>query len=223
MSKSVLIVEDDTATASSFAYSVSGVSSLSLVAVVRTVADAKRFLAAKHVDVCLVDLGLPDGSGLEVIRYATAMSEPVHVLVCSMFGDEKNVIDSIEAGAAGYILKDALTTNVAHEIETLLLGGSALSPIIAKMLLKRFRSNLSPAVVNETLPDLERVNLSPRESEVLNLIARGYSYAEVADTLKITSETVNVHLRNTYKKLAVHSKSEAVYEASRLGLLKMGE
>jgi DNA-binding CsgD family transcriptional regulator len=67
------------------------------------------------------------------------------------------------------------------------------------------------------------VYLSPRESEVLNLIARGYSYAEVADTLKITAETVNVHLRNTYKKLAVHSKSEAVYEASRLGLLKMGE
>jgi DNA-binding NarL/FixJ family response regulator len=218
MGKSVLVVEDDVGTARSFAYSISGVPSLSLVAMVHTVAEAKAFLAANPVDVCLVDLGLPDGSGLEVIQFAAGLPSPVHILVCTVFGDEKNVIASIEAGATGYILKDALTSNVASDIETLLAGGSALSPVVAKMLLMRLRA---PNTQLRGLPTSEQVHLSPREHEVLSLIARGCTYAEVAHALGISDETVSVHLRNTYKKLSVHSRTEAIYEAGRLGILRV--
>jgi DNA-binding NarL/FixJ family response regulator len=133
----------------------------------------------------------------------------------TVFGDETHVLAAIEAGASGYILKDALTLSVASEIETLLQGGSPLSPVVAKMLLARFRSP-APAVV----PNAEHVRLSTREAEVLNLIARGCTYQEVSTALNIGSETVATHLRNTYTKLSVHSRSEAVYEASRLGLIK---
>jgi DNA-binding NarL/FixJ family response regulator len=230
MGKSVLVVEDDVGTARSFAYSISGVSSLSLVAMVHTVAEAKSFLAARPVDVLLVDLGLPDGSGLEVIRFAAALPTPIHILVCTVFGDEQNVIASIEAGASGYVLKDALTSNVASDIETLLAGGSALSPAVAKMLLTRLRAPVlpptaAPSVAQSTpmndLPLNEQVRLSAREHEVLSLIARGCTYAEAASALGISDETVSAHLRNTYKKLSVHSRTEAIYEAGRLGILKV--
>jgi DNA-binding NarL/FixJ family response regulator len=217
MGKSVLVVEDNVATAKSFAYSISGVPSLSLVAMVTTVADAKSFIATRPVDVCLVDLGLPDGSGLEVVEFAAAQPSPPHILVCTVFGDEKNIIASIEAGANGYILKDALTSNVASDIETLLAGGSALSPIVAKLLLTRLR----PPSLQKDLPASEQVHLSPREHEVLTLISRGCTYTEVASALGISTETVSAHLRNIYKKLSVHSRTEAIYEAGRLGLLRM--
>ena len=230
MGKSVLVVEDDVSMARNFAYSISGVSSLSLVAIVNTVAEAKAFLAARPVDVLLVDLGLPDGSGLEVIRFASSLPGDIQILVCTVFGDEKNVIASIEAGASGYVLKDALTSNVASDIETLLAGGSALSPGVAKMLLTRLRAPVlntaaptaAPTISSmQDLPASEQVRLSARENEVLSLIARGCTYAEVASALGIADETVSAHLRNTYKKLSVHSRTEAVYEAGRLGILKV--
>lgn len=217
MGKSVLVVEDNLEMAKTFAYSISGVGTLSLVAMVHTVAEAKSFLAARPVDVCLVDLGLPDGSGLDVISFAAAQPNPPHILVCTVFGDEKNIIASIEAGANGYVLKDALTSNVASDIETLLAGGSALSPAVARILLTRLR----PPGPLQAIPLNEQVHLSPREHEVLSLIARGCTYLEVASALNISDETVSAHLRNTYKKLSVHSRTEAVYEAGRLGILKV--
>jgi DNA-binding NarL/FixJ family response regulator len=218
MGKSVLVVEDNLEMAKTFAYSISGVATLSLIAMVHTVAEAKSFLAARPVDVCLVDLGLPDGSGLEVISFASNQPKPPHILVCTVFGDEKNIIASIEAGANGYVLKDALTSNVASDIETLLAGGSALSPAVARILLTRLRPPVAPAM---NLPLNEQVHLSPREHEVLSLIARGCTYLEVAKALSISDETVSAHLRNTYKKLSVHSRTEAIYEAGRLGILKV--
>lgn len=228
--KRVLIVEDDVETARSFESSIlKEEDRLSLSAVLHTVADAKLFLRSTPVDFCLVDLGLPDGSGLEVVRFASTLPRPVQVLVVTVFGDESNVVASIEAGASGYVLKDALTAPVATGILTLLSGGSALSPSVAKLILDRFRRRIDAAPnvaaqsqsLSDLLPEGERVHLSPREQEVLGLIARGFSYAEVSGVLEISNETVNVHLRNTYRKLSVHSRSEAVYEASRLGLIRV--
>ena len=215
MAKNVLIVEDDPGTARSFAHGIGLVSSLALLATVHTVAAAKQFLGAHSVDVCLVDLGLPDGSGLDVIRFASKLPSPVHCLVVTVFGDETSVLSAIEAGASGYILKDALTTSVAVDIETLLAGGSPLSPVVAKMLLGRFRANQLPQS-----PIDEQVKLGAREIEVLNLIARGCTYLEVSSALGISSLTVATHLSNVYQKLSVHSRTEAVYEANRLGLIK---
>nr|WP_315204671.1 response regulator transcription factor [uncultured Albidiferax sp.] len=220
MQKNVLVVEDDVLTAQGFAYALGAVPTLSLVAVVHTAGDAIRFLENNTVDVCLVDLGLPDASGLSVVRFAAGLPKPVHTLVVTVFGDETNVLAAIGAGASGYLLKDALTVSVAHEVESLLQGGSPLSPSVARLLLERLRV---PLPVTAALPTsvMEKVVLSARETEVLSLIARGCTYKEVSSALAISNVTVASHLKNTYQKLAVHSKNEAVYEASKMGLIQM--
>lgn len=216
-----------------FAASVQRSDQLSLVASVGTVADARAWLddAVHGVDVLLTDLGLPDGSGLEVIRHARLRQPACEALVISMFGDEENVLASIEAGALGYIHKDASPADIAQSILEMKAGASPISPMIARRVLLKYlklQSNQPPALAlravaainNEAYSDSEGQHLlSGREQEVLELIARGFSYAEIARLKAVTVHTVQTHIKNLYGKLAVHSKSEAVFEATRMGLL----
>lgn len=214
-----------------FAASVLRSNQLSLVASVGTVADARAWLddAAHGVDVLLTDLGLPDGSGLEVIRHARLRQPACEALVISMFGDEDNVLASIEAGALGYIHKDASPADIAQSILEMKAGASPISPMVARRVLLKYlklQSNQPPAPALRLLTainkeaDLEVLQLlSGREQEVLELIARGFSYAEIARLKAVTVHTVQTHIKNLYGKLAVHSKSEAVFEATRMGLL----
>lgn len=227
----VLIVEDDAPMRAFFAASVLRSDQLSLVASVGTVADARAWLddAAHGVDVLLTDLGLPDGSGLEVIRHARLRQPACEALVISMFGDEDNVLASIEAGALGYIHKDASPADIAQSILEMKAGASPISPMIARRVLLKYlklQSNQPPALalraltaINKEADSEERQLLSGREQEVLELIARGFSYAEIARLKAVTVHTVQTHIKNLYGKLAVHSKSEAVFEATRMGLL----
>ncbi|MCJ7800088.1 MAG: response regulator transcription factor [Polaromonas sp.] len=214
-----------------FAASVQRSDQLSLAASVGTVAAARAWLddAAHGADVLLTDLGLPDGSGLEVIRHARQRQPACEALVISMFGDEDNVLASIEAGALGYIHKDAAPGDVAQSILEMKAGASPISPMIARRVLLKYlklQSNRPPAlsslavtaINNEADAGVQNL-LSSREQEVLELIARGFSYAEIARLKAVTVHTVQAHIKNLYGKLAVHSKSEAVFEATRMGLL----
>lgn len=226
----VLIVEDDAPMRVFFAASVRDHPGLELAASVDSVAQACAWLdreAGNPVDVLLVDLGLPDGSGLDVIRHARRSHPECEALVVSMFGDEDNVLASIEAGALGYVHKDATPEDIAGTILEMKGGASPISPLIARRVLARCRdlgARPTPAPPNaaaplaEDAPD-ERVLLTPREQEVLELIARGFSYLEIARLLSVTVHTVQTHVKSLYGKLAVHSKNEAVFEAGRLGLL----
>jgi DNA-binding NarL/FixJ family response regulator len=227
----VLIVEDDPQTREFFAGCVLRSNQLCLVASVGTVADARTWLndPAHGVDVLLTDLGLPDGSGLEVIRHARLRHPECEPLVISMFGDEENVLASIEAGALGYIHKDAAPDDIAHTILEMKAGASPISPMIARRVLSKYlvlQSNQPQAPVNSAQEAIKNEAtlggknvLSGREQEVLELIARGFSYAEIARLKAISGHTVQTHIKNLYSKLAVHSKSEAVFEATRMGLL----
>nr|WP_236748667.1 response regulator transcription factor [Acidovorax carolinensis] len=237
----VLIVEDDSQMREFFAASVSRCDRLELAASMGSVGEARAWLAdAEHqVDVLLVDLGLPDGSGLEVIRYARQLHPECEPLVISMFGDEDNVLASIEAGALGYIHKDSTPENVAETILEMKQGASPISPMIARRVLSKYLSmhatrlpaqlQQGPAALKNTASAmgggqagrnaLEPVLLSGKEQEVLELIARGFSYAETARLQGISVHTVRTHIKSLYGKLAVHSKNEAVYEAVKLGLL----
>lgn len=222
----VLIVEDDPQMRAFFSASVAGSSRLSLAGVLASVADAKAWLNTpeRRVDVLLVDLGLPDGSGLELIRHAARTHPECEALVVSMFGDETNVLASIEAGALGYIHKDATPDDIAQTILEMKAGASPISPMIARSVLAKYRMLQRPPKVEDDGVDGEAsVGLSPREQEVLNLISRGFSYAEIAQLQGVSVHTVRTHIKNLYGKLAVHSRSEAVFEASKLGLLpRMG-
>lgn len=228
----VLIVEDDPLMREFFAASVVRNAQLSLLAGVGSVAEAMACLdhPSQRVDVLLTDLGLPDGSGLDVIRHARLRHPECEALVISMFGDEDNVMASIEAGALGYIHKDTTPEDVAQTILDMKAGASPISPMIARRVLAKYRALQAPAPVVR-VPDSgwgdlqalpvgeEKVQLSGREQEVLELIARGFSYAEIARLKAVSVHTVQTHIKNLYSKLAVHSKSEAVYEATRMGLL----
>lgn len=237
----VLILEDDPQMRDFFAGSVARCAGLQLAASVGTVTEAKAWLDAhaSEVDVLLVDLGLPDGSGLDVIRHATRLNPACEPLVISMFGDEENVLASIEAGALGYIHKDSTPNDIAQTILEMRAGASPISPMIARRVLAKYRTAqkfmtnmMEPAVQQENaaiknkavkaLPALAIAHfLSPREQEVLALIARGFSYAEIARLNALSVHTVQTHIKNLYKKLSVHSKSEAVYEATHIGLLPL--
>jgi DNA-binding NarL/FixJ family response regulator len=238
----VLIVEDDSTTREFFANSVRRCADLVLMADVASVAEARAWLdqPAHTADVLLTDLGLPDGSGLEVIRHALLRHPQCEALVISMFGDEDNVLSSIEAGATGYIHKDSAPDDIAQSILQLKAGASPISPMIARRVLAKYRSmaadfepkeplaqsniarKATEIVAINTSPqaDEEAPVLSPREQQVLELIARGFSYAEIAKLRHVSVHTVQTHIKNLYAKLAVHSKSEAVYEATKLGLLR---
>jgi DNA-binding NarL/FixJ family response regulator len=221
----VLVVEDDSRARAFFEASVQRSASLFWLGSAGTVQEALAWLAqtATIPDVLLVDLGMPDGSGLHVIREAVARFPGCEPLVISVFGDEENVLSSIEAGAVGYIHKDAAPEDIAQTIVEMKAGASPISPMIARRVLAKYRSLQlagTPAAAPQAAADSAAPSLlSAREHEVLTLIARGFSYAEIARLKGLSVHTVQTHIKNLYGKLAVHSKSEAVFEATRLGLL----
>ena len=219
----VLIVEDDAGVRNFFAASIQRCAQLELVDAVGTLEEAFRCLRTDaSIDVVLTDLGLPDGDGLEVIRMATRVNPRCEPLVISMFGGEEHVLASIEAGALGYIQKDAAPEDIAKVILEMKAGASPISPMIARKLLARYAGLRTNALVAATSTHQAVGGVRPltaREQDVLSLIARGFSYAEVARLLCVSVHTVQAHIKSLYAKLAVHSKNEAVFEATRLGLL----
>lgn len=209
----VLLVEDDVPTREWLAEVLSAAGEPRLAHACGTVQDALDWMrSGKPADIVLTDLGLPDGSGLEVIREA-CRTPGREVLVLSIFGDEANVLAAIDAGAGGYLLKDGSMDSICDHLRSLRAGGSPLSPRIARTLIRRTRSPSVAAIGNILPPGPEL--LSERELEVLTGIGKGFSYAEVADTLKITTNTVRTHIRRIYEKLSVNSRTEALYEYNR--------
>ena len=215
----VVLVEDDDDTRTYFAACVSAHPMLRLEASFARLDDARRWFAAHSADVLLTDLSLPDGPGLTLIGEVAQRHPQCEILVVSVFGDENSVLACVAAGAVGYIHKDSRPADVAQAIIDIKNGASPISPMIARKLLERLRQGVvAPAASEQPLP-LHTVALTARESEVLELVARGYAYAEIARLHGVSMHTVQSHIKNLYAKLAVHSRSEAVFEASRMGLL----
>lgn len=216
MPLSVAIVEDEDDTRAWLAASVVAHPELRLAAEYASGREALAGLAQAAPDVLLVDLGLQDMSGLEVIRFVAARHADCNILVVSIFGDEEHVLPALEAGARGFLLKGAMTRDITLDIRELSNGGSPLSPIIARQVLKRLRPapDTGADVASDTVD-----GLTAREVEILRTIARGFSYAETAELLGISVQTVHTHLKRIYRKLAVHSKTEAVFEADQRNLL----
>lgn len=237
----VLVVEDDPQMREFFSLSVLRCAGLLLAASIGNVTEAKAWLDdnVNNLDVLLIDLGLPDGSGLDVIRHAVKRHPRCEPLVISMFGDEENVLASIESGALGYIHKDCAQGDIGQIILKMKAGASPISPMIARLVLTKYQlqnqqlsnTQTAPGQVVDAITELgtevlagvklvsQRGLLSPREQDVLALIARGFSYDEIARLQNLSVHTVQTHIKNLYNKLSVHSKNEAVFEATRMGLL----
>jgi DNA-binding NarL/FixJ family response regulator len=218
----VALVEDDAGTRDRLTSVISGTAALRLIHTAATASGAMAWLREGRPHVLLVDLGLPDGSGIDVIRHCRRVSPLTEVMVVTMFGDEANMLRAFEAGARGYLLKDGTEDELARHVMDLHAGGSPMSPLIARQLVARISQPVAaggrhPAPVQNKGMVLD--TLSPRESEILSLIARGYTYAELGKLLSVSLSTVQTHVRSIYSKLAVHSKTEAVFEARQMGLL----
>lgn len=218
MSKyTVLLVEDHPKTRERLANAINEHELLQLIASVENCAAANKVLDESIPDVMLTDLGLPDGNGLDLIRRVSTMEGNTEIMVITVFGDEKHVLSAIEAGASGYLLKDGTADYIGDSIVQMMNGESPVSPAIARHLLKRFRTIQTASVTKDT----DTPKLTPRESEILQYVAKGFSFTEVAKLIGVSPHTVTHHIKNIYKKLAVCSRAEAVYEAMQLGLVRM--
>jgi DNA-binding NarL/FixJ family response regulator len=211
----VAIIEDDPLVRGYLADVIAADGSCALVGTAPSLA-AARGLLGREVDVYLLDLGLPDGNGAALIPEIRAAGA-AKVVVLTSFGDRDTVVRTIEAGADGYLLKDSTTPEIVSAIEAAMAGGAPISAAAAVHLLERLRS-IPSATPGEEAP----VALTPRETELLQLFAKGYSYKEAARILGISPLTVGNHVRAIYRKLDVHTRSEAVYEALRSGRLSIG-
>jgi DNA-binding NarL/FixJ family response regulator len=217
----VVIVEDDTVTRKVLSAAIQSEPALQLVGAFDSVAPALEWLESTPVDLLLTDLALPDGSGIDVIRACVGYWPQCGIMVITMSSDEDSVLACIEAGAAGYVLKEAGRVDIVRALMDLHSGGSPISPIIARKVLCRMRDAMPPS--NQlAADDGEPVVLTRREDTILNLIARGDSYSDVAKALGVSVATIQSHAKNIYAKLSVHSRGEAVFEAQRRGLVQMG-
>ena len=216
----VVIVEDDLGFRNALSRVVQAAPDMRLTGVAGTRAEGLVLLQAPPADVLLVDLGLPDGSGIDVIRATVLQWPSCSIMVCTNFGDETHVMRSIEAGAAGYLLKDSSPAKMIDEIRSLASGGSPISPIIARQVLARFRQNSSSSSAAAQEPaEASTSMLSAREKEVLDFITKGFTMHEIAELMQLSHFTVRSFVRRIYGKLKVTSKAEAIYEARTRGLL----
>jgi len=214
----VLLLEDDEPLRLRFAAILQGWPGGCLVGACGTLDEAMAVLKASAVDLLITDLRLPDGHGTQAIRRLRALNPRAEAIVISVLADNGAVIAAIEAGATGYLLKDVTPRELVEAVDELLAGGSPISSSIARVLVRRLGKDSAPLA---GAPPGPPVALTPRETEILWGIAKGLTYAEVAEQLGMSRQTVPVHIKNIYRKLQVGNRSEAVFEATRLGLIRL--
>jgi len=214
----ILIVEDDAVMRKNLALQIGQQPDLTLVGAATHAQEALDLMARTVVDVALIDIGLPDLSGTELIERIGQTCPACDCLVISVFGDEETVIQALCAGAGGYLLKEPQMVNLIGAVHSLRAGGSPISPLIARKVLHKVRT-----MEAHTTPVPEAQDsglLSKREQELLLLLSRGYKYEEAAGLMGISVTTVQTYIKAIYRKLAVRSKTEAVHEARVRGLLR---
>lgn len=216
----VALVDDDIGFQKALKEALASAPDMVLSAVAGTYALGLSMLNGPQVDVLIIDLGLPDGSGIDIIRAAHAKWPECNLMVSTTFGDELHVMQSLEAGASGYLLKDSAPQNLVYEIRSLHSGGSPISPLIARKILTRFQQDNKKTVSTDNQASVKLVaSLSSREQEVLEYITKGFSSNEIAGLMAVSPHTVLTFVRRIYAKLKVKSKTEAIYEARNQGLL----
>lgn len=226
----VMLVDDDVQIQQALRTAIETHPELNLVGQAFTLREAMAAVEPLQPEVVLVDLGLPDGSGLELISHIHHHMPGCESMVLTVFGDESHVISSIEAGATGYLTKDTRTADILDRLKQLRAGGSPISPVIARRLLNRFISsnitNTATGTVTGHLPAAKPVEgpftpLSEREQQVLEMVAKGFMQAEIADLLGVSINTTSTYIKRIYKKLAVNSRTSAVHRANALGLINL--
>ncbi len=208
----VIIVEDDAEVRHRLSQLINAHEDFELLHTAATLAEGLAALQQYKPDILLTDLGLPDGSGIEIIQAIEKFHLDCEAMVISGFQDETIVFKALEAGASAYILKHDESTKITDAIIAMMNGGAPISPIIARLMLQKFQS---PLQQNTALPEA----LTERQIKILKLVSQGFSSKEIGEKLGISYYTVTTHIKNIYNKLQVNSRTEALHEAIKLGLI----
>lgn len=221
MTISVAIIDDDESVRTHLGMLIDQSNLVTLCGTASNRAEAIPLIDQDIADVYLVDLGLPDADGVDIIAYIKAHCENAQSMVLSTFGDSKHVGRSIRAGAMGYLLKDEPKETLIEKIVALHNGSSPISSSIVKILIQQISvDKKKPEAATSRAAAIARFQLGPREVEVLDQLALGLSIIHIADRLNISTHTVNQHLRSIYRKLNVRSRSMAVFTAKSQGILQ---
>ena len=180
-------------------------------------AEVQTLARELYPDLRLLDLSMPGPSPLETIAAVRALSPDTRILVLTAYDDDAYVRSIIKVGVDGYLLKDAFPTDIAATVRDLVAGHSPISASIARFIVRRTQNTPEPPPG----PGLNTAKLTPREIDILWGIAKGFSYAEIASHLSLSRQTVPGHIKNIYRKLEVHTRGEAVFEAVQQGLIKL--
>ena len=198
----VAIVEDQEAIRQSLAILVGGADGFSCRATFETAEAALLELPGYCVDVVLMDVNLPGMDGIECIRQLKPLCPQTQFMMCTMYDEDETVFEALKAGANAYILKRSPPHKLLEAINELHEGGAPMSSTIARKVASSFHAG--------SAADVSLATLTPREREILDRLAKGYSHKEVAEELFVSPSTVRKHIFNIYEKLQVHSKVEAV-------------
>ena len=212
VSITVAIVEDEPNAREGVAVLIDSTPGFQVVGRYGSIEDAEVEVLRVRPHVMLVDLGLPGRSGIDGIALFRDALPELQMLVLTVFADHGHVFDALCAGAHGYLLKDTPPERLLEAIRDVHVGGSPMSPAIARRVLDTFRASAPPAPPQPVL--------SVRERQVLGYLAEGYSYHAAGEQLGISIDTIRAHVRNIYEKLHVHSRAEAVLKAMRSGLIR---
>lgn len=174
-----------------------------------TLAEAQSLIDAQQFDLALIDLGLPDGNGVELIRRLSSDQSGCISIVATLFDDDRHLFPALRAGAKGYLLKDEPHESLSQKLQQILRGGTALSDAAAHRMIAFFHESAQ-----------DQMPLTVREQEVLRLIALGQTVARCAQTLRISPHTAAGYVKEVYRKLGISSRSEATLEAIKMGLIE---
>lgn len=206
MHTAVALVEDQAGLCNELLHVISRDVSLSCACVCRNVATALRRIPEAAPDVIIMDIQLPDGSGIDCAARLKRQLPRTQILMFTIYDDTEQIVKSLEAGASGYLLKDTTPAEILAAIHDVRAQGAPLSREVARKLIGSFHR---PANAPET------ESLTPRENEILLLLGEGLLYKEIADRLAIKLDTVGTHVKSIYRKLHVRSRTEAVMKHRR--------
>ena len=205
----VAIVEDNDTIREGLTALINGTTGYQSVGSFRDCESFLEKLQSLEVNVVLMDIALPGMNGIEGVKEAILLNPDVDILMLTIYEDSEKVFDALCAGACGYLVKKTPPSNLFEAIKEVHEGGSPMSSQIARQVITAFKES------KDTKDEKQEFELSSREKEVINLLANGNNYQQIADQLFISVDTVRHHIKNIYRKLHVHTQSEAVAKAIR--------
>ncbi|GLQ97799.1 response regulator transcription factor [Dyella mobilis] len=219
----VLIVEDDARTQRRLAQVLLElVGSIDNIAVADSVASAKTMVSSSAPNLALVDIGLPDGNGLELISWIDQHHGDTITVAISAWGHEEVVLAALRSGAVGYLMKERDDAELVAALHSVRRGGALIDPLIARRILAFVQLSPTEPFTPTLSAQAQKRNeaaLSERESEILQFVAQGFSNREIADLTGLSRFTIEGYTKSIYRKLAVRSRTAAVFEAKSMGLL----